>query len=217
MFFKKCTVIILLSLVLASTAFSIISCSDNRTGGQKAYDFMQVFDRRSHLKYRGGIYEYDEGKKIISATDIQSREDKLKNYSLALEHFQKARTFFVSAEENAAIIKTTDENALSAIKDIMQASELYIEATDIYINSLKTAANDVNFDIKNVLSDIYTFEYKADKKILEVHENIKTFEDKYPEIFGEEWKTMLDELIEEQKLRLENILAIYENQSEENN
>ena len=65
--------------------------------------------------------------------------------------------------------------------------------------------------------DTYSLEYKAEKKVLTVHENIKIFEGKYPEIFSTEWKVMLDELIEEQKLRLENISTIYEKQSEQNN
>ena len=216
-FFKKNAIAVLLFFIVFSVLFVSISCKDNRTPRQKAYDFMQMFDSRSHLKFRGGIYEYDEGKKIISLTNNQSKEDKLESYSNALEYFQKATTFFNSAIDNAEIIKTADENALIAIEDITQASELYIEATNIYINALKTAANDENFDIKNALMDTYSLEYKAEKKVLTVHENIKIFEGKYPEIFSTEWKVMLDELIEEQKLRLENISTIYEKQSEQNN
>ena len=212
MILKNKFIVVIMLITLISIIFLCSSCSDNRTPGQKAYDFMQMFDRRSHLKFRGGVYEHDEGKAILLSSANQSGEEKSTSHSLALRHFQKARAFFVSAKENAAIIKITDENAMAAVNNVIIASELYIEATDVYIELLKVAADDDNYNVINFPSDLFVLEYNADKKILEAHENIRIFEDKYPEIFTEEWKIMIDELIKEQQLRLEKTKSIYDDQ-----
>ena len=199
---KKVEIFIVFIIILSAVFY--ISCKDNRSEEQKVLDFIYNFDRRVFIKYRSGVQEYNAAKEAVNYNSTNWDE-----YAEVLEHFQNAITFFKRASINGSVIEALEEDSQRALDKLVNASDIYWEATNIYIRLIKSIYEDSDYDYDEALQQTYALEYKAEKKILEVHLNIKDFEKKYPETFTEEWEKQLNELIREQEEKILKIRQLY--------
>ena len=200
---------IILIMVTLITIIYCPSCKIDKSLDEEAYGFVENFDRRVFLNFRSGINEYDVAKDNARLGNAAWGDKRLEYYSDALNHFQNSRSFFERASMNSSNMEALDETTGEAIEEFMVASGIYMESVKIYIGAVKRISEDPEYDFYNAVQQTHTLEYRAEKKILDVHLNIRDFEKKYPDIFTEDWQIKLDEVIQEQEDKITKIREEY--------